>query len=230
MSNVLIPGDLHIPAHHPKYLQFCKDLYDEWNCDKVVMVGDIPDWQAISAHDKHPDLPSAGDEYELIQKKIKPWYDAFPNATVMIGNHDDRPFRLGRTVNLSDRLIKDQNTLWKTPKWKWLYETIIDGVYYFHGTGHGGLYPSINKAKSLGMSVVMGHCHYAAGIWWTASPVQRFFGMNVGCGIDIDKLQFLYGINHIRRPILAAGVVLDGIPYLEIMPCGKNERYYKGDG
>lgn len=227
MANVLVIGDVHEPASHPKYLRFCKDLRDEWECDKVVFIGDVADWQAISFHAKHPGLPNTGDEFKLIKKKVKPWYDAFPDAKIMIGNHDDRPFRLGRSVNIADELIKDQNTLWGTPKWEWIYETVIDDVYYFHGTGHGGLYPSINKAKSIGMSVVMGHCHSVCGIWWTASPIKRFFGMNVGCGIDINKMQFEYGINHIRRPILAAGVVLGGIPYLEVMPCGPGEKYHK---
>lgn len=225
--NILAIGDIHEPASHPRYLQFCKDLQDEWQCDKVIMMGDIMDWEAISFHAKHPSLPSAGDEYKLTREKVQLWYDAFPNAEIMIGNHDDRPFRLGRTVNIPDELIKDQNTLWQTPRWKWKYETVLDGVYYFHGNKHGGLYPAINKARSMGMSVVMGHVHVAAGVWWSASPLKRFFGMNIGCGIDIDKMQFEYGKNHIRRPILGAGVILDGIPYHEIMPVGPGEKYHK---
>jgi len=227
LNKILVIGDLHIPAQHPKYLQFCQDLYDEWQCDKVISIGDVVDWQAISVHDKHPDLPNTGEEYELIQAAIKPWYDSFPDAIVTTGNHDSRPFRLGRTVNLSDRLIKDQNTLWKTPRWKWVPEIVVDGVYYHHGMGASGQYPAFNKAKSMGMSVVSGHVHASAGIWWSASPLTRFFGMNVGCGIDIHKLQFEYGINYNRRPILAAGVVIKGTPYLEIMPCGKEEEYHK---
>jgi len=228
MNRILVIGDLHEPATHPKYLQFCKDLYDEWRCNKVIMIGDAVDWQAISVHDKHPDLPSAGKEYELIQEAIKPWYEAFPHAVITEGNHDLRPFRLGKTVNLSDRLIKDQNTLWNTPKWTWIPEIVVDEVYYYHGMGVSSLYPAFNKARSMGMSVVSGHVHSAAGVWWAASPRGRFFGMNVGCGVDIDKLQFEYGIYHIRRPILAAGIVLGSIPYLEIMPCAQGEKYYKG--
>lgn len=227
MANVLVIGDIHEPAAHPKYLRFCQDLQEEWECDRVIMIGDIMDWEAISFHSKNPHLPSAGDEYKLTRRQVQKWYKAFPDAEIMIGNHDDRPFRLGRTVNIPDELIKDQNTLWQTPKWRWMYEKVFESVYYFHGTGHGGLYPAINKAKSIGMSVVMGHCHSVAGYQWTASPIKRFFGMSTGCGIDIDKMQFEYGKNHIRRPILGAGLVLDGKPYHEIMPCGKGERYYK---
>ena len=110
-----------------------------------------------------------------------------------------------------------------------MHELIIDNVYYHHGTGSGGLYPALNKAKNMGMSVISGHTHASSGIWWLASPRHRFFGMNVGCGIDVDQLAFDYGRNHVRKPILSAGIVLDGIPYLEIMPCSKGERYYKGN-
>ena len=41
--------------------------------------------------------------------------------------------------------------------------------------------------------------------------------MNVGCGIDAKHIVMDYGKNHIKKPIVAAGVVIDGHPYLEIM-------------
>ena len=227
MSNVLVIGDTHLSACHPKYLQFCKDLYDEWQCDTVVHIGDLVDFNAISFHDSHPDLPGPRQEYELTLKEVSKWYKTFPSMKIMRGNHDERVARKAASVDIPRLFLRDYNEIWGTPNWQWLSETIVDDIYYFHGTGTGGLYPAFNKARSMGMSVVMGHTHASAGIWWAASPLKRFFGMNVGCGIDIDKLEFEYNVTHIRRPILAAGVVLDGMPNLEVMPIGKNERYYK---
>jgi hypothetical protein len=77
------------------------------------------------------------------------------------------------------------------------------------------------------MSVVMGHFHSRAGVVWKANPLRRIFGMDVGCGIDIKAFQFVYGKHTQERPILAAGVVIDGIPYHEVMPCGEGEKYDK---
>jgi len=226
-QRTLIIPDLHLPAEHPKAIRFCQDMYDLWKCNSVIFIGDISDLHAISFHTKNPDLPGAGDEYDSVKEKVKTWYKAFPKAIVILGNHDLRPFRLGRTVNIPDRLIRSPKELWETPNWEWVPEHIADDIYYIHNGG-GGLYPAINKAKSMGMSVICGHTHTNAGIHWVASPRHRFFGMNVGCIIDIDRMQFEYGQNYTYRPILGVGIVVNGTPYYEVMPIGKGEKYYKG--
>ena len=226
-NTVLIIPDLHIPAEHPKSLQFCRDMYNEWSCNEVVFIGDVSDFHAISFHTKNPDLPSAGDEYDMVRNRIKPWVSSFPKATVVYGNHDLRGFRLGRTVNIPDRLIRSPKELWETKKWTWVHEYIKDDMYFIHNGG-GGLYPAINRAKSMGMSVICGHTHTNAGVHWVASPLHRFFGMNVGCLIDIDKMQFEYGQHYTYRPILGVGIIKNGTPYYEVMPCGQGEKYHKG--
>jgi predicted phosphodiesterase len=227
MSKVLVIGDLHCPAEHPKYLDFCEELYYEWECDEVAFIGDIIDWHSISYHAKDPRLPGPKDEYELTLECIDRWYDAFPEAKVCIGNHDRRIHRLAESAGIPDVMIKSYSEIWDTPNWDWVYDVVIDNVYYMHGEGRRGLNPAFNAARSRGMSVVMGHCHSVAGVKWFAGPNERFFGLDVGCGIDVGKLQFAYGKHLDNKPILAAGVVIDGIPYSEIMPISKGELYAK---
>jgi len=77
------------------------------------------------------------------------------------------------------------------------------------------------------MPVVMGHCHAAAGVSWRANPLERIFSVDTGCGIDVDAWQFAYGKHYKKRPILSAAVILDGVPYHEVMRCGKGEIYHK---
>ncbi len=228
MSKVLCIGDIHEPVSRKHYLEFCQDLYEEWGCDTVVFIGDIADWHAVSFHAHHPECPGPVDEYELAYEQIQKWYIAFPKAYIAIGNHDERIIRLAESVNIPKKFLRNFNEVWNTPEWDWDYQHIIDDVYYFHGTGNGGLYPAPNAAKKMLMSVVMGHCHTAAGIKWLASPQRRIFGLDVGCGIDDKAWAFAYGRHQIKRSIISAAVVLDGIPYHEIMPIGKNERYYDG--
>ena len=36
------------------------------------------------------------------------------------------------------------------------------------------------------------------------------FGLAVGCGIDVGRLQFAYGRRIVAKPILGCGVVLNG--------------------
>ena len=227
MSKVLTVSDLHNPATHPGALSFCKDLCSKHKCNKVVFIGDIVDHQAISFHANNPECPGASDEYELTLECLKPWVKTFPKATVTYGNHDSRVLRLAESVNIPKKYLRDFADIWKTPKWEWVEDTIIDDVYYFHGEGRGGLYPAFNTMKSELMSVVMGHCHSASGIKWSANPDRRTFGADTGCLIDVDAFQFAYGKHCKTRPILSAVVVKDGVPEHFIMLCGRGEKYHK---
>jgi len=227
MSRVLVIGDIHAPVAHSGYLAFCQDLHEEWDCNRVVLIGDVVDHHAISFHARNPNCPGPNDEYTLTRECIQYWNRAFPRADVLIGNHDERVLRLAESVNIPAVYIRDFADIWGTTHWKWRYEHIIDGVYYFHGTGQGGIHPAWNVAGKMLMPVVMGHCHSRAGVKWRANPLQRIFSVDVGCGIDVDAYQFAYGKHIKERPILSAAVILDGVPYHEIMPCGGKEKYHK---
>lgn len=225
MSRVLIIGDIHAPVDHPGYLPFCRDLYRQWKCDQVVFIGDVVDWHAVSFHAHHPDCPGPSDEYALAKQSVQRWYKAFPKALVCIGNHDERLIRLAESVNIPARFLRNYADIWGTPGWTWAYDHTIDDVYYFHGVGNGGVFPAYNASRKMLMSVVMGHNHTAAGIKWLVNPSRRIFSMDVGCGIDVSAYQFAYGQHARQKPVVSAGVVLDGIPYLEICPIGQGELY-----
>lgn len=226
MSRVLCIGDLHEPVSHPGYLRFCKDLYAEWSCDTVVFMGDVADMQAISFHAANPECPGPSDEFSLTKQKIAKWHRAFPKAKVCIGNHDERLIRLAESVNIPSKFLRNYADIWDTPGWDWKFDFIIDEVYYYHGTGTSGLYPAANAMRKHLISVVMGHNHASSGVCHAAAFGKRVFGMDVGCGIRIKAFQFAYGKHVARRPILSAGLVLDGLPYHEIMPCGPGEKYH----
>jgi len=229
MSKVLVVGDIHEPVSHPGYLSFCKDLYERHNCDKVVFIGDVVDLQAISFHVKNPQCPGPDDEYLLAKRGIKKWRKAFPEAIVTIGNHDERVLRLAETVGIPARFIRNYSKAWGTPKWEWVFDVTIDGVYYFHGTMNGGMHPAWNAASKLLCSTVVGHNHCRSGVKWRANPHQRVFALDTGCGIDVTAFQFAYGKHIKERPILSAAVILDGIPHHEIMACDVGEKYNRSN-
>jgi hypothetical protein len=192
-----------------------------------VFLGDVADFQAISFHANNPQCPGPDDEYQLAKQRIKRWYKAFPKAMVCIGNHDERVIRLAESVNIPKRFVRDHAEIWKTPGWEWGYDFVLDDIYFFHGTGNGGEHPAYNVMKKMLMSVVMGHLHSRAGVKWKANPYKRTFGMDVGCGIDVKAWQFAYGKHCKEKPILSCGVIIEGIPYLEIMPACSDEKYAK---
>lgn len=218
MSRVLVIGDTHFPACHPQYLQFVRKVYTKYRCNTVVHIGDVVDHHTISFHKKHPDSMDATTEYNLARKEIAKWYKVFPDVRVCIGNHDERVFRLNADVGIPAFYIKQYNEIYNTPRWKWDYSFILDGVYYAHGTGGGGLHPAANQMKARAISCVLGHHHSIAGINWMVGPTTRFFGMDVGTGVDCNHLGFSYGKYHLKKPVVSCGVVLEGKhPYLEVM-------------
>ena len=227
MARVLVIPDLHEPVTHPAALQFCKDLYAQWNCDRVVFIGDVVDWHGISFHARHPSAPRPKEEYRLAWERVARWVTTFPVAKVCIGNHDERPERLAASVNIPTEFLIGYNQMWACPDWHWAHDHVIDDVYYFHGTNNGGLYPAANVQKTMAMSVVMGHVHSRSNIVSTATPFKRFFGMDTGCLVDDRAFAFAYGRHMKRRSVLSAGVIIDGQPYLEYLRCGPGEQYHR---
>lgn len=226
MSRVLVIGDLHIPWERKGYFQFCCDLYEQWDCDIVVFIGDVVDSHAVSFHKKHPEMPGALQEYKQVKKQVRRWHHHFPKAVVTIGNHDERVIRVARDNGIPEVYLKSYKANWGASNWRWKHSHIIDGVYYYHGTGQGGEYPAANAVRKMLMSVVMGHNHTASGVKYYTNPTRRVFGCDTGAGCDDKALAFAYSINNKRRSVLSAAIVIDGVPYVEPMRCGKGEAYH----
>ena len=98
MARVLVIGDTHCPAMRESYPSFLEDIYEEWNCDKVVHIGDGADFHGISYHLKHTDLPNIDREIELAAEQLSTLYERFPEVEYLTGNHTDLPNRRHREL------------------------------------------------------------------------------------------------------------------------------------
>jgi hypothetical protein len=227
-DQVLIIPDLHEPCTHPGAFDFICRVRDLVCPSRIVFIGDVVDWHGVNFHAKHPSGPGPKDEYMLALEGVQRWYREFPEAEVMIGNHDERPIRMAEANAIPGALLRDYAEVWQTPGWDWKFETRIDGVYYFHGTGRSGINPAANVMKDMGMSVVMGHVHSVAGCKWGASPEERRFGMDVGCLVDDRLYAFAYGRHCKKKSVLGCGFV-DGDNPMRTqfipMPCGRGEEF-----
>lgn len=213
MARVLIVGDTHTPGMRRGYVDFLKRIADRWSINRVVHIGDLVDWSSISYHEKSPGLSHATAEYVKARRQVASLARAFPKADWLIGNHDALTERQAVSAGLPPELLRDYGDMWEVdwvvhPRFSKL---VIDGVIYAHGdSGRGGQNAAIKQAKDNFRSTVIGHWHGQAGSTWWANPEFRVFGMSVGCGIDVDKLQFEYGRKFAAKPILGCGVVIDG--------------------
>lgn len=214
MSRVLVIGDTHAPAMHPKYISFLKRIYKKHNCNRVVHIGDLVDWNAISFHEKDPGLPGASDEFRNAMKQVRKLHAAFPKADYMIGNHSCLPARKAKMIGLPTEVMIPFKELWGLDGWTIhprYGKHYIDGVQYRHGdSGKGG--QTAAKANSLAefCSVVQGDKHAQAGVNYTANDSHIVFGLQTGCGVLHDHPNMAYGKVYASKPILGCGVVLNG--------------------
>tara|TARA_R110000765_G_scaffold235196_1_gene338207 strand:+ start:508 stop:1293 length:786 start_codon:yes stop_codon:yes gene_type:complete len=215
--NVGIIGDTHEPfciketEEHLSYRQFCYEVFNRFGCSEIVHIGDEVDNHALSYHENSTEAFDALREAELAQEAMNEWYEMFPDVKVCVGNHSALPFRKATTSGIPKRFLKTYEEIWEAPKgWKWELQWEIDGVLYEHGTGSSGVSGARNRAISNRQSTVMGHSHSFGGVSYMASRNDMIFGMNVGCGLDINSYAASYGTHFPKKPTIGCGVVLDG--------------------
>lgn len=219
-------SDPHIPFNHPNYLQFCIDTFKKHGVGQVVCCGDLVDNHALSRFDKEPCAKGAYDELDMSITEVAKFVKAFPKVKMLKGNHDDIPIRQAKTVGIGERYLKSYSELLHIPKtWEIADEIIINDVLYKHGINCLGKDGAINSAIQERMSTVIGHSHAFAGCKYSANKRDIIFGMNVGCGIDIDAYAFAYGKYDKNRPILGCGIVYSS-ERAEFIPMGRG--YFRG--
>ena len=211
-KNVLVIGDLHEPFCLDNYLSHCIETYNKYKCNEVVFIGDIIDNHASSYHETDPDGHSAGQELKMAIQRIKQWYQAFPKATIIIGNHDRLIMRKAYSSGLSKMWIKDYAEVLGTPGWNFTESIEIDDVLYIHGEG-GTARARVRRDLQ---SIVQGHLHSQAYIDWCVGAKFKLFGMQIGCGIDHKSYAMAYGKEG-PKPAIACGVVLQGEVPINIM-------------
>lgn len=207
-SNVLVIGDLHSPFTRKGYLEHCVEVRNRFNCNQIVMIGDVIDNHYSSYHDADPDGFGAGEELDRAIDQLKPWHNAFPKAKVCIGNHDAIVARKVFSSGLSNRWVKDLDEVLNTPNWDFQHQHVINDVVYTHGTGSSGK-GATKRVREWQCSIVQGHIHTEAFVDWYCNKDKRLFAMQVGCGVDDRSYAMAYAKNFTKKYIVSCGVVLD---------------------
>jgi hypothetical protein len=203
-SNVLVIGDLHEPFCLEGYLEFCLDTYHHYKCTDVIFIGDIIDNHYSSYHETDADGLGGGDELELAISKIAHWYKAFPEAKVLIGNHDRMIMRKAQTSAIPSKWIKSYQDVLEVPNWEFLERYVLNDVQYIHGEAG----TARTKCRADMMNTVQGHLHTQCYTENYVGAKYRIFGMQVGCGIDHESYAMAYAKAG-KKPAIACGVILN---------------------
>ena len=205
-NRILVIGDLHEPFCLDGYLDFCKETYQNFNCNKVIFIGDVIDNHYSSYHESSAD--GLGGKYELEQaiKKLSKWYKAFPIADVTLGNHDRIIIRKAQTSNIPSKWIKEYRDVLETTKWNFVTDVYYDGVRYVHGDKSGK--PRMAAKRDM-VSTVSGHYHTDFYVEWLFGKTRAIFALATGCGIDSKSYAMSY-MQGGKKEAIGCGVVIGG--------------------
>lgn len=201
---ILVIGDIHAPFTLDGYLDFCKEMYARHNCNQVIFIGDIIDNHYSSYHETDPDGMGGGEELDAAIEVVSKWRQAFPEADVVIGNHDRMIMRKAFTSAIPKKWVKSYNEVLGT-NWNWVEHIVYDDVQYVHGEGG----TARNKSKNDMMSTVQGHIHTQAYVEWMVGKNFKIFSMQVGCGVDSKSYAAAYAKNF-KKQAIGCGVVIGG--------------------
>ncbi len=200
-----IVGDLHEPFCLDAYLNFCVSTFKKHGVSRVVFIGDIIDNHYTSYHEADPDGMGGGDELDFAISRLAPWYEAFPDADCIIGNHDRLIRRKAFSGGIPKRWVREFGDVLGVPNWKFSERVVIDGVQYIHGEGG----TARTKSRKDLMSTVQGHLHTQCYTEWTVGANYKIFGCQVGCGIDHETYAMTYAKNY-GKPAIGCAIVTGG--------------------
>jgi hypothetical protein len=225
-ETVLVVPDLQVPFEHKDALAFIMAVAEEVQPSKVVCIGDEVDQMALSRFDPDPDGDGAGPELKLALRRLRAWYEVFPEVMVCTSNHTGRVQKKAFAAGIPEAYLRPVNDWMEAPDgWEWKDAWEIDGVRYEHGDAQGGIYAARNLAIRNRQSTVIGHHHSHGGCSYISNESEMIFGMNAGCLIDTNAIAFKYARLSAFKPTLGCGVVVQGVPYFVPMITNARKRW-----
>ena len=214
-KRILVISDMHIPYHHKDSIKFLKEIKKEFKPDRIINIGDLLDFHAISMHEHNPDLYSAGHELDKAKEYIQQLEAIFPEVTEVDSNHSSLVYRRALKYGMSKQFLKPYGDFLGTRKWKWVDDLTLtmsnnQRCFFTHGRSADVL----KVSQAMGMSAVQGHYHTKFVISYWANPDNLFFAMNVGCLAAQKHMAFAYAKNFRTRFIMGCGIINNGIPRL----------------
>jgi hypothetical protein len=211
---------------HIDTVAFLKAIKAKFKPNRVILTGDEINFEAISYHEKNPDLPGAADELNSAIKALTPIYKMFPVVDILESNHTSLIYRKQVSAGLPSAVMKSYGEVLQAPKgWKWHFDLIVNtdqGQIYMH---HGKTGSIEKLSKNMSMNAIQGHYHSKFYISYWANPNGLFFDANAGTFADHHHLAMAYAKNSIPKGIHGVIIIENGVPQLIPMILTKKGRW-----
>jgi predicted phosphodiesterase len=239
-ETILVIPDLHFPYEVRRAVQSCVRFGEQLKPDRVVLIGDVVDFYAVSRFDKNPlrkerlkdELHSAKEFFDYMQSTIpgKPKYD------MLEGNHEDR---LRKYLWRNAPEIADLGGT-SVPE---LLGLASRGITWHPGTSPLHLGPLTlmhgNRIRKLGgatakaisdereQTIICGHSHRQGWVPHTSAAGLRG-GYEMGCLCDYRKLDYVDSVPNWQ---LGWGVVTllgrnaYNVEFARVLPVGKTRKH-----
>lgn len=230
-DNCLVISDTHFPYHHQDTMEFLLWVYQQYDLDTVIHVGDIFDHHRPSRHVSETDSMSSEDEYYATIDATAELAEMFPEMLIAEGNHDCIPKRQIKELGLAEHMVKSYQELYGCPD-SWVFSP---KHYIDIGNGNLALLThSISSnvrtnATKFSHCSIQGHHHSEFGVHFYADHNNIRWAMGVGALLDPKSPAARYGASSIlKRPILGCGVIQNGWPLLVPMILNSKGRWIGG--
>ena len=193
----LIIADTHFPYARKDWFEYVSAMKAKHNLNRLIHLGDLVDHHTISRHQASPDALSTIGEYQLALSQVQQLIELFPEAILVVGNHDDRVFRQAGTVGISSMMVKPIHDLYKLPDtWQvcknGFLKTKHGNSVILHGNDFSGPGAADKWRTKLQSSVIMGHVHTAANVRFYATPSSFQFSAICPCLADEKSIAMQY--------------------------------------
>jgi hypothetical protein len=228
-ESILVIPDQHAPYQHKDALPFLTEVARAFSPDLVVNLGDELDYHAMSFHDSDPNLDSAGVELEKGKVWLAKLAKLFPVQLVCDSNHGSMHYRKAKAHGLPVQLLRTYREIifpggggdgWEWAE-SWTVQTPAGPVMFKHQSSGTILVDAAHNRCNL----MVGHNHGNFSVEYSSSPAALYWGCYSGCLIDKNAEAFAYGRHTLRRPIIGATVILNGLPMLIPMRLDADGRW-----
>ncbi len=192
-GSLIVLGDLHMPFHSPKYIDWVLNVIEREKPHYVAQIGDLYDMYSWSRYGRSTGIMTPDAEMSLGRAVADEMWSEIkaPERIQLLGNHDDRPAkRLAERFPEMEPFV-DLKTPFTFPGVRTIFDSAQEVEVGKLILMHGFRSKLGDHARWNQMSTIVGHSHVGGNVWMT-NKAGPFFELNTGCGVDRDAPVFKY--------------------------------------